>query len=128
MNKETVKIGKHYLPKSIILAYLEKMMSVIPYFHESIYNEIIAERKRQYEKWGVQDHCPADWCMILGEEVGEVNKAALQARFSGAYMNSDNEEYEREQLMELRKELIQVAAVAVAFLESLDRNELKVNI
>ena len=33
---------------------------------------ILAERARQDVKWGVQDHHPAVWALILGEEVGEV--------------------------------------------------------
>ena len=78
----------------------------------SVYNEIQDERKRQDEKWGEQNHEPPDWLMILGEEVGEVNKAALETRFGNI---KDWSEY--------RKELIQVAAVAVSMIESLDRKE-----
>lgn len=67
---------------------------------EEILNAIKLERNRQDDKWGEQFHHPIMWCAILGEEVGEVNKAALEENW---------EEY--------RKELIQVAAVAVAMLE-----------
>lgn len=86
----------------------------VPYFMKpsSVYNEIQDERKRQDEKWGEQNHEPPDWLMILGEEVGEVNKAALETHFGDI---KDWSEY--------RKELIQVAAVAVSMIESLDRNE-----
>jgi len=84
--------------------------------------EVQHERKKQDEKWGVQNHAPFAWLAILGEEVGEANKHALQAHFSGAYGNSDNAEYERQQLIEYRKELIQIAAVAAAMIESIDRN------
>ncbi|MBS2100688.1 MazG-like family protein [Carboxylicivirga linearis] len=81
-----------------------------------IFNEIVEERKRQDEKWGEQNHKPVEWCAILGEEVGEVNKAALEAHFKMYY--KDNEK-----LANYREELIQVAAVAVAMIESLERNK-----
>jgi len=74
-----------------------------------ILKEIKKERVKQDNKWGEQNHSPSDWLMILGEEVGEVNKAALEAKFGGGT------------LIEYRKELIQVAAVAVAMIECYDR-------
>jgi len=77
-----------------------------------VLNEIKSERIRQDNKWGEQNHSPADWLMILGEEVGEVNKAALEAKFGN------------KTLREYRKELIQVAAVAVAMIECFDRNNI----
>jgi len=63
-----------------------------------------AERARQDAKWGEQNHGPDTWIRILGEEYGEVCKAVNE---------SDLREY--------RNELIQVAAVAVAAVECLDR-------
>lgn len=77
-----------------------------------VLDEIFEERMRQEKKWGQQDHEPADYLMILGEEVGEANKAALEHKFG--YPNADLREY--------RKELVQVAAVAVAMIQSYDRN------
>lgn len=74
-----------------------------------IFTSVCDERERQVKKWGIEDHCPADWCMILGEEVGEVNKAALESKFEGKSI----EEY--------RKELIQTAAVCFSMIECLDR-------
>ncbi len=82
----------------------------------NILAEVIQERARQDEKWGEQNHKPIEWCAILGEEVGEVNKAALEAHFKQYF--KDNE-----QLANYRQELIQVAAVAVAMIESLERNK-----
>lgn len=76
-----------------------------------VLQEILAERIRQDQKWGQQDHPPADFLMILGEEVGEANKAALEHKFA----NKPLDEY--------RKELVQVAAVAVAMIESYDRSK-----
>jgi hypothetical protein len=72
--------------------------------------EVELERRRQDQKWGIQNHNPADWLMILGEEFGEINEAALTAKF---VHNDGGRRY--------RKELVQVAAVAVAMIESLDR-------
>ena len=77
--------------------------------------EVAEERKRQEEKWGEQDHDPSKWLMILGEEVGEANKAALEARFTGYERTGDLSDY--------REALIQVAAVAVAMVECLDRDK-----
>jgi NTP pyrophosphatase (non-canonical NTP hydrolase) len=79
-----------------------------------IFQEIAAERQRQDAKWGEQNHSPIEWCAILGEEVGEVNKAALERHFEYATGVTDLSEY--------RKELIQVAAVAVSMIQCLDRN------
>jgi hypothetical protein len=49
--------------------------------------------------------------LILGEEVGEAQKAALEASWGGGSTWGD-----------YRAELVQVAAVALAAIESLDRN------
>lgn len=77
---------------------------------ETILHEVSLERDNQNAKWGEQNHKPALWLMILGEEVGEVNKAALESLFGG------------KTLQEYREELVQVAAVAVAMIECYDRN------
>lgn len=69
-----------------------------------IIDEIKEERRRQDEKWDIQDHSPYKWLVILGEEIGEANRAILEGS-----------------LLQYRDELIQVAAVAVAAIESLDR-------
>ena len=72
---------------------------------DKIVKFIIAERVRQDEKWGEQNHDVFKWLAILGEEVGEANKAALENDYS-----------------ELMQELIQIGAVTVAMIESLERN------
>lgn len=76
--------------------------------------EILMERVKQDSRWGVQNHNPADWLTILGEEYGEACKAALEARFPH-YAKCDYGKY--------RHELVQVAAVALAMIECLDRNK-----
>lgn len=78
----------------------------------NILEEVLIERERQDNLWGQQDHDPFKWTTILLEEVGEVAKAALEA--------SDSK-YGSNTLDDYRAELIQVAAVAVSAIESLDR-------
>jgi NTP pyrophosphatase (non-canonical NTP hydrolase) len=68
---------------------------------------VAAERLRQNEKWGEQNHGPHLWITILMEEVGEFAKAVLERQMAHAF-----------------EEAIQVAAVAIAMSESFERNEL----
>lgn len=63
--------------------------------------EIAEERIRQFKKWGLQDHSVFKWLVILGEEVGEANKAALGI-------------VECAEMEDVCEELIQVAAVAIS--------------
>lgn len=72
----------------------------------SVAEGIQQERDRQNEKWGPQNHNPMKWLTILMEEVGEAAKEILEHR----------------PLM-YRAEMVQVAAVAQAMIESFDRNE-----
>ena len=76
-----------------------------------VFNEVNEERVQQDKKFGVQNHPSEIWLAILGEEVGECNNAFLEMKF-GCGMTIDD----------LRTELIQVAAVAVSFVECIDRN------
>lgn len=69
--------------------------------------QVHQERLSQLRKWGHQDHDPAMWSAILGEEVGEVCKEIAEGRIKPF----DKEKY--------RKELIQVAAVASAAAQSI---------
>ena len=71
----------------------------------SVLSEVLNERDRQDAKRGEQNHSAVMWLTILGEEVGEACKGALEG---------DLENY--------REEVIQVAAVAVAMVECLDRH------
>jgi hypothetical protein len=78
-------------------------------------SNVLYERKCQDAKWGEQNHQPAEWLMILGEEVGEAAKAALEARFGG------------KDIIKYRDEMVQVAAVALAAVECFDRDKWKKN-
>ena len=73
---------------------------------DAIGNEVSEEGCRQVEKWGLQHHDHGYWLGILGEEFGEVAKAWIE----GAPPE------------EIRKELIQVAAVAMSWADCIDRN------
>lgn len=81
--------------------------------------DVESERFRQLKKWGVQDWSPPEWMMILAEEVGEANKEALEAHFADKFPEHYPEDADR--MKRYRKELIEVAAVAVAAIEAIDR-------
>lgn len=67
--------------------------------------DVASERRKQDERWGVQAHTPERWLSILVEEVGEVAKEIAEGC-------KDLEAY--------REELVQVTAVAVAAIETID--------
>jgi len=88
---------------------------------------ILIERNRQDRLWGDQDHDPFTYLAILIEEVGEFAKEALTLRFetSKATMGQagSTAEYEKSVLEDMRVEAVQVAAVALAIVECLDRKK-----
>lgn len=87
-----------------------------------VLDEVFREREKQDQKWGQQNHRPAFWLMVLGEEVGEANKAAIEAYVHNNKPVPANTCVEKDNFSAYRQELVQVAAVAVAMIESLDRN------
>ena len=76
---------------------------------------VMNERERQDAKWGEQNHDAEMWLVILGEEFGEACQAALADRFGGKNATEKRES-------QLRKEVVQVAAVALAMLEWMNRS------
>ena len=72
---------------------------------------VLDERTAQEAKWGEQNHDPFTYLTILMEEVGELSQAALHCRFGGPAA------------VKLREEAVQVAAVALAIVECLDRGK-----
>lgn len=70
------------------------------------------ERKRQDAKWGEQNHNPATWLAILMEEIGEVSSEVIATEWKP----------ELQKRKSLGHEIVQVAAVAKAMYESLERN------
>ena len=83
---------------------------------------VINERNRQDEKWGVQNHAPEWWLAILGEEFGELAQAILETHF-----NNGPENRKKGGIENIRKEAVQCAAVALAIVECIDRNEKRFN-
>lgn len=73
--------------------------------------DITTEREKQNDKWGQQNHPAEIWSLILGEEYGEAQEAILHNKFGGSHANT------------LREELVQLAAVAVQWIECIDRNK-----
>lgn len=80
------------------------------------YAEIRRERERQDEQWGQQNHHPVYWVSILTEELGEVAKEAIE-------LDNYDGPARRAAARRLRAELVQLAAVAVATIDYLDREE-----
>ena len=84
-------------------------MSAVKLIPQSLLDEIERERHRQEEKFPGQvskcDRRP-DWSLVLVEEVSEAIAAAGRGNAKHA-----------------REELIQVAAVALRFIEAIDRGE-----
>lgn len=79
--------------------------------------EVAQERDRQDAKWGQQNHSPAGWLAVLVEEVGEAAQQIAQGWVEPITGG------QRDYSANLRRELIQVAASAVAFIECLDRQD-----
>ena len=77
-----------------------------------IIDQILYERSMQDEKWGEQNHNPAEWMSILIKKVVEASKEALENN-SNPYTTN---------LRKYRHEMIQVAAVALSMIECLDRD------
>lgn len=76
---------------------------------EALLPEVTRECKRQIKKFGNQSWTPLEWSVILGEEVGEVDKEVLENHFNGKSLDN------------YREELIQVIAVAMSMVACLDR-------
>ena len=72
--------------------------------------DILAERNRQDEKWGVQDHAPDRWLRIIKKELGEASAASLWTNWE--VVNP---------ACEYRRKLVEVAASAMAAIENFDR-------
>lgn len=87
-----------------------------------VLDEVFRERERQDQKWGQQNRTAPEYLMILGEEVGEANKECLEVYFASQGPKPPNAEIVPPNYGAYRNELIQVAAVAVAMVECLDRN------
>jgi hypothetical protein len=75
-------------------------------FRDLVYLAIDEERDKQDDKWGEGRKMPNEvWATILAEEVGEAAQASL-----------------KDEEMPLRREIIQIAAVAIAWIEALEEH------
>jgi hypothetical protein len=80
-----------------------------------INNDVLLERIRQNELWGIQRHHIGTWLAILGEEFGEVCQAAQSyLKLVSAKETDANNLYE---------ECIHLAAVACAIAEQIKTYE-----
>lgn len=78
---------------------------------KKIIEKVLDERKRQDEKWGVQDHTAPVWAAIIGEEYGEMCKAINEYGFNPTRATED----------EIYTEAIQTMASCMAMLECIER-------
>lgn len=83
---------------------------------DAVLNEVAVERHHQDCTWGEQNHDIPTFMSILTEEVGEAARAGNDYHFS-----NPSSVAKPMRLLETREELIQVAAVAVAMVERIDR-------
>lgn len=96
----------------------------------NVLDEVYQERQRQLQKWGVQDHPQGTGpeVMLFGFTIQEMTSFVKSFNdehdnpFWGTILLEEVLEAlsEREGSPELRQELLQVAAVAVAAVENLD--------
>lgn len=99
---------------------------------QRVLSEIEDERRRQDEKWGEQNHPPGTgeaWDGIgrlfvasgRGIEAAARRILGQSPTYTGVLMEEVGEALQETDPAKLRVELIQVAAVAAAFVECLDR-------
>jgi len=87
---------------------------------EVVLTDIRIERQRQDAKFGEKrDYTAAFWLAVLAEEFGEASKEVVE------FSSCDWDAVKEIRLRNLRTELLQVAAVAVAMVEHIDRGEIK---
>ena len=94
--------------------------------------EVVAEMRAQFDKWGEQNHSDYYWFGILGEEVGEASRALIENALTNHVGTPTYDAngvsqvcmiVERPDNPALRRELIQVAAVALSWIECIDRRQ-----
>lgn len=90
--------------------------------------EVAAERARQDATWGQQDHIGVDAFVEYGVPSAASARAACATASAGGTVSWAHilveevaEALEAPSTADLRQELVQIAAVAVAWIESIDR-------
>lgn len=99
----------------VLAPYIRVNVSVPPPMKAAV-KAVVTERQRQDEKWGEQNHHPVYWVGMLTEELGEVSKESIE-------LYQHNGESLAEAFGRLRSELVQLAAVALAAIECIDRQQ-----
>lgn len=102
------EIGAEAAKHLLELAQAEKdgRLVVLPDDKARWIKEILAERKRQDQKWGYpQKNSFCEWASIIAEEVGELSKELNELNFGRGTLN------------QMEAEAVQVAAVALSILE-----------
>lgn len=92
-------------------ALLHELLLTGGTFEKKAVIKVLEERRAQDAKWGEQNHDGFIWLAVLSEEVGELAQAILHTKFGGKAAS------------QVQAEAIQVAAVALAIVECLMRNE-----
>lgn len=93
----------------------------------AVLNEVLEERRRQDEKWGEQNHpsgSPGDVARRYADvSRATCEKAAAEGRVTWTHIFHEeaSEALVETDESKLRAELVQVAAVAVAWIECIDR-------
>src|SRR5690349_8803229 len=85
----------------------------------AVISDVVRERNRQDEQWGDQNHHPAYWLAILGKQVGQFGNEVLNREWWNDVEAAT---------LKLRNEAVQIAAVAVAIAECIDRGEMPVGL
>jgi hypothetical protein len=109
---------QRYLAVSVKDVALQKgrMMSAVIVPNYSPLVAVMVERAQQIEKWGEQNHDDLAWLAILTEEVGEAAECVCKTSVGPATVE-DPEHFGGD----LEREVIQIAAVAVAWVEAIKR-------
>lgn len=91
-----------------------KVMIEVQDLHEyQAVEQMLSERRRQDRLFGQQNHDPAWWMVILGEEFGEMSQAVCDSRWKDVNTG----------LRDAVREAEQVAAVAIAFIQCMKRGK-----
>ncbi len=90
-----------------------------PTIQQRILAEVAAERRNQDEQWGVSDHAPDLWALIVAKHAGRLAADALDFGDLDGGDGRDGEAYLA--LQQFRERCVKVAAICVAAVESIDR-------
>ena len=82
--------------------------------------DVMDERTRQDKKWGEQNHSDEKWLSVLVEEVGEAAQAINKLYVDPVREQSTNDTDKWQ--TNLENEVIEIAAVAIAWVECRRRN------